>query len=107
MKSIFLLIFSSVGEIKPKYVLPSLIFLRELSCNPKELILIFKFFSKNKLSIIVNSNFGTFSFNSFNFNIVSSDASSFILLSESIEISFSFAAFFIVWSWVFKKFLSE
>ena len=71
-------------------------FLRGLSSNPKELILIFKFFSKNKLSIIVNSNFGTFSFNSFNFNIVSSDASSFILLSESIEISFSFAAFFIV-----------
>ena len=96
MKSIFLLIFSSVGEIKPKYVLPSLIFLRELSCNPKELILIFKFFSKNKLSIIVNTNFGTFSFNSFNSKIVSSDISLFILLSESIEISFSLAAFFIV-----------
>ena len=107
MKSIFLLIFSLLGEIRPKYVLPSLIFLKDSFSNPLQLIFIFKFSSKNKLATIINSNLGALLINSFNFEIISSGTSSLILSSSSIEALFSFDIFFIVWSWVFVRFLSD
>ena len=107
LKSIFLLIFSLLGEIRPKYVLPSLIFLKDSFSNPLQLIFIFKFSSKNKLATIINSNLGALLINSFNFEIISSGTSSLILSSSSIEALFSFDIFFIVWSWVFVRFLSD
>jgi hypothetical protein len=45
--------------------------------------------------------------NSFNFDIISSGTSSLILSSSSIEALFSFDIFFIVWSLVFVRFLSD
>ena len=99
--------FSLLGEIRPKYVLPSLIFLKDSFSNPLQLIFIFKFSSKNKLATIINSNLGALLTNSFNFDIISSGTSSLILSSSSIEALFSFDIFFIVWSWVFVRFLSD
>ena len=72
-----------------------------------QLIFIFEFSSKNKLATIINSNLGALVTNSFNFEIISSGTSSLMLSSSSIEILFSFDIFFIVWSWVFVRFLSE
>ena len=99
--------FSLLGEIRPKYVLPSLIFLKDSFSNPLQLIFIFKFSSKNKLATIINSNLGALLINSFNFEIISSGTSSLMLSSSSIEALFSFDIFFIVWSWVFVRFLSD
>jgi len=72
-----------------------------------QFIFIFKFSSKNKLATIINSNLGALVTNSFNFEIISFGTSSLMLSSSSIEILFSFDIFFIVWSWVFVRFLSE
>ena len=105
-KSIFLLFFSSFGEIIPKKVFPSLISLKDFSIKPKAFIFIIKPSWKYRLSKIFNSNLGAIFTISFSLFIISSDTSSFILFSLSKFISSSFNVLWIVWASVFVKFLS-